>query len=114
MVGRKQALADFTAKRPPFYDRDLYVFCIGPERLVSANGGFPETIGVPEDTAVDVDGKGLGATARQVTSANGEGFVRYRWINPASHNLEPKITFFAKVGDDVCGVGTYGPSFQNH
>jgi len=28
--GREKALADFTRKRPPFADRDLYVFCIGP------------------------------------------------------------------------------------
>jgi len=40
-VGRKQALADFTGGKAPFVDRDLYVFCIGPDRILSANGGFP-------------------------------------------------------------------------
>ena len=30
-VGRKQALADFNAKKAPFGDRDLYVVCIGPD-----------------------------------------------------------------------------------
>ena len=37
-VGRKQALADFNAKKPPFGDRDLYVFCIGPDLTIVANG----------------------------------------------------------------------------
>ena len=29
-AGREQALADFTARKPPFGDRDLYVFCLDP------------------------------------------------------------------------------------
>jgi len=41
-VGRKQALADFTAKKAPFGDRDLYVVCIGPEHTITANGRFPQ------------------------------------------------------------------------
>jgi cytochrome c len=40
-VGRQQALADFTARKAPFGDRDLYVFCIGPDRKLVANGGYP-------------------------------------------------------------------------
>jgi hypothetical protein len=37
-VGRNLALADFTAKKPPFVDRDLYVFCVDPKRIISAHG----------------------------------------------------------------------------
>ena len=44
-VGRKQALADFNARKPPFGDRDLYVFWLGPDHTVVANGGFPNVIG---------------------------------------------------------------------
>lgn len=40
-VGRKQALADFTGKKTPFIDRDLYVVCIGPKGIVTAHGGYP-------------------------------------------------------------------------
>lgn len=43
-VGRKQALADFNARKPAFSDRDLYVFCLGPDHTVVANGGFPNLI----------------------------------------------------------------------
>src|SRR5262245_2823457 len=46
-VGRKQALADFNAKKPPFGDRDLYVFCIGRDLTIVANGGFPQYVGYP-------------------------------------------------------------------
>lgn len=106
-VGRKQALADFTARKPPFGDRDLFVFCLGPDHTVVANGGFPQLIGAKEGTVVDNDGKSVAAVARRLISINREAVVHYRWINPVTHNVELKITFFAKAGDDVCGVGAY-------
>ena len=43
-VGRKQALADFSAKKPPFADRELYLVCIGPGHLISAHGAFPQYV----------------------------------------------------------------------
>jgi hypothetical protein len=106
-VGRKQALADFTAGKPPFRDRDLYVFCLGPQHTVVANGAFPNVIGTQEDSLIDIDGKGVGARARQQVSDGRIGLVRYRWVNPATRNIETKITYFAKAGDDLCGVGAY-------
>ncbi|MFZ0478015.1 MAG: cache domain-containing protein [Terriglobales bacterium] len=106
-VGRKKALSDFTSRKEPFADRNLYVLCIDADRIMVANGGFPQIVGTPADTAIDANGKGLGKAAWDTISEKGEGVVHYRWINPATHNLESKTTFFAKAGNDVCGVGTY-------
>jgi cytochrome c len=108
-VGRKQALADFTAKKPPFSDRDLYVVCISSEHIVVANGGFADHVGTRADLMKDLDGKGVAEAAWEVTSGSGEGTVRYRWLNPATRTMEIKMTFFARVGTDVCGVGAYSP-----
>jgi Single Cache domain 2 len=108
-VGRKQALTDFTAKKPPFGDRDLYVVCFSTEHIVIANGGFPNHVGSRGDVMKDVDGKGVAEVAWEVTSATGEGMVRYRWLNPATRTMEIKTTFLARVGADVCGVGVYSP-----
>jgi cytochrome c len=108
-VGRKQALADFTAKKPPFSERDLYVVCISSEHMVVANGGFADHVGTRSDLMKDLDGKGVGEAAWEVTSGTGEGTVRYRWLNPATRTMETKTTFFARVGTDVCGVGVYSP-----
>jgi cytochrome c len=106
-VGRKQALADFNAKKPPFGDRDLYVACIGPDHKITANGGFPQYVGVSADAWKDADGKSVGRAGWDAASSQGEAEVRYQWMNPMTHKMEPKITFFAKAGDDVCGVGAY-------
>jgi cytochrome c len=106
-VGRQQALADFTAKKPPFRDRDLYVLCFDANRVVVANGGFPWFLHTPGDTVVDQKGKGVATAAWAATTATGEGQVHYRWYNPATHNVETKLAFFERIGHDVCGVGAY-------
>ena len=108
-VGRKQALADFTGGKAPFVDRDLYVFCIGPDRILSANGGFPSLVGRSSDVLKDADGKPVGKAMWNLASSKGEASIRYRWINPVTGKLEPKISFVQKVGEDVCGVGAYDP-----
>src|SRR5262245_23067730 len=106
-VGRKQALADFTARKSPFGDRDLYVFCIGPDRRLSANGGYPAFVGQSADTFKDADGKPLGGALWDTGSHAGGGSVAYPHVNPVSHKPEPKVSFVEKVGEDVCGVGAY-------
>jgi hypothetical protein len=108
-VGRKQALADFNARKPPFGDRDLYVVCLGPDHTIVANGGFPQYVGASADLLEDADGKSVGKAGWDVATAKGEGSVKYQWVNPVTHKMEAKITFFQKAGEDVCGVGAYNP-----
>jgi cytochrome c len=108
-VGRKQALADFTAKKSPFADRDLYVACIGSDHRESANGGYPSLVGTSADAMKDADNKPLGRTIWDMASSKGEGSVEYRWHNPVSGKIERKVFFVQKVGDDACGVGAYNP-----
>jgi cytochrome c len=108
-VGRKQALADFNKKKAPFGDRDLYVACFGPDHRITANGGFPKLVGQSADLIRDADGKSVGEEGWDLASKNGEATLRYSWMNPVTRKMEPKVTFFAKVGEDVCGVGAYSP-----
>ena len=108
-VGRKQALADFTARKSPFADRDLYVACIGSDHLLTANGGYPSLVGSSADAWKDADRKPLGTRIWDVALSQGQGSVEYRWYNPVSGKIEPKVFFVEKVGDDACGVGAYNP-----
>ena len=106
-VGRKQALADFTAKKPPFSDRDLYVFCIGPDRTIVANGAYSSFVGTSADALKDANGKPLGKALWDTGSRAGGGSVEYPHINPVTHKPQAKVSFVQKVGDDICGVGAY-------
>ena len=106
-VGRQQALADFTGKKAPFVDRDLYVVCLGPDRTIVAHGAFPQFVGSSADALKDAEGKPLGRALWDAASAKGDGSVRYRWLNPVSGKTEPKVSFVQKAGDDACVVGAY-------
>src|SRR5262245_34734839 len=58
-VGRTQALADFSAGKAPFRDRDLFVMCVGPDGLFSANGAYGQYVGTRADTLTDASGQPL-------------------------------------------------------
>lgn len=106
-AGRARALADFTARKAPFADRDLYVFCIGADRKVASHGGDPKQVGVVFDTLKDVDGKAFGTALWDTGIKPAGGRVEYKWQNPVTGRVEPKVTFVRKAGNDVCGVGAY-------
>jgi cytochrome c len=106
-VGRKQALADFTSKKAPFSAGDLYVFCIGPDRAIVANGGYPSFVGMSADVLKDADGKPLGKALWEAGTLVGGGSVEYPLINPVTHRAQAKVSFVQKAGEDVCGVGAY-------
>ena len=109
-VGRKQALADFSGKKPPFYDRDLYVFCLGSDSsTLTANGQFPQYVGLSVDVWKDADGKPLGKAIQEAARKSDQGTIDYRMYNPISGQIEPKISYWRKLGEDVCGVGAYNP-----
>ncbi|HVN80152.1 MAG TPA: cache domain-containing protein [Terriglobia bacterium] len=108
-VGRKQALADFTGKKAPFTDRDLYVVCVGPGGIVTAHGASAAYVGQSADILKDVANKPVGTTIWNVGSSKGSGSLQYRMLNPVTKKVEPKKTFFRKVGEDVCAVGAYEP-----
>src|SRR5215510_2496330 len=87
-AGRTQALADFSAGKAPFKDRDLYVVCIGANHKIAANGAFPQYVGVSADLLKDASGQPLAGAI--LASATGSGSVDYPMINPQTHAVEPK------------------------
>lgn len=107
--GRAKALAEFNRNRLPFSDRDLYVFCIGPDRKLVADGGYREYLNQSADLLKDADGKPIGGAVWDIAMKKGEGELHYNWLNPVTKLIEPKVSYFAKVGQDVCGVGVYDP-----
>ena len=106
-VGRAQALKDFNAAKGTFVDRDLYVFCAGPDNKMVAHGADQTQIGVDITTRKDVDGKAFGAEVVKVAAQPGGGSVEYKWTNPVTKQVETKVSFVRKVGTDICGVGAY-------
>lgn len=105
--GRTKALAEFSRRGSRFAKGDLYVFCIGSDRKLSANGAYREYLHRSADILRDADGNPLGNKAWDVAMKKGDGELRYNWLNPISKLIEPKVSFVARFGEDVCGVGSY-------
>lgn len=110
-AGRKQALADFTAGRSPFRDRDLYVVCITSDHRIAANGAFPDFVGTSADALKDADGDLLGKALWDAATKEKAGSIQYRMINPMTRKVELKTTFYHRLADDLlCGIGAYNAS----
>jgi hypothetical protein len=103
--GEERALAAFNDRNGDFVDRDLYVFCIGPEYKISAHIDVGLR-GVDVATLKDPDGKEIGREMIEIAQ-RGSGSVEYRWVNPISKEVEAKISFLKRAGRQFCGVGAY-------
>jgi len=103
--GEVKALAAFNDPKGGFQDRDLYVFCSGPDKKVTAHID-KAMLGMDETNIKDPDGKPIGAEIL-AAGAKGGGTVEYKWKNPVSGKVENKVSFVKKAGNQVCGVGAY-------
>jgi cytochrome c len=106
-VGREQAFKDFTAKKAPFLDRDLYVFCMGADHVITANGGLPFLVGTPADNMKAADGTSLGQAFADAGAGKNGATVHWQSIDPLTGKSAAKTGFVQKAGDDVCCVGVY-------
>ena len=98
-------MADFNAGAGGFKDRDLYVFCAGPDGILTAH---PAIKGQQLTTLVDKNGKKLG---EEMVAKAAEGKVvevDYMWPRPGADTTPvQKVSYVTKVADQVCGVGYY-------
>lgn len=98
------ALAQFTKGEGGFKDRDLYPFCGGPDGLFTAH---PSLTGQSLKNLKDKTDKALGEEIYKVAAEGKISEVNYMWPRPGSTDPVAKVTYVAKVGDQVCAVGYY-------
>ncbi len=108
-MGAEAALARFNADpAPEFLDRDLYIFVYGSEDAIVAHGVDPSLLGRTYSSFTDVDGKRFGEEMRRTASADGT-WVDYKWINPATGEVEQKSSWLVLHDGHLFGVGIYKP-----
>jgi hypothetical protein len=103
------ALASFTAGAPGFKDKDLYVFCVDPSGVVTANGGHPDHIGLDTHTEIDSQGKNIGAAILAAAKPGAISTATYMYPKPGSSEPALKSALIGQVDDQICGVGYYAP-----
>ena len=92
-VGRKQAMEDFTGKKSPWVDRDLYVACMDSKHVIIANGSFPNVVGMSADLSKDHRGNPLGTGSWDAAAQGGIQTEEWNWHNPVTGKMEHKIGF---------------------
>ena len=103
------AVRDLFDSDGPFKFGETYV------NVIDVNGTWliyppnPKNEGKSVLNVMDADGKLLVQEILAVAKGPGEGWVEYRWLNPASNRIEPKASFVKAVPDRqaVAYIGIY-------
>ena len=101
-----KALAEFNAGQNGFRTQDTYVFCVGPDGVMTAH---PST-GLRDHQVRDLhDPTGNYFIAKMLETAqpNRVLTIRYLFPRPGSSVAVPKTTYYIRADDQVCGVGVY-------
>jgi cytochrome c len=100
-----KALAAFNDPKGGYQDRDLYVFCAGPDGKITANRD-PKMLGGDQAAIKGPDGRMVGKEIAEIGKKGG-GTLEYKWPNPVSNKVETKVSYIKQAGKQVCGVGAY-------
>lgn len=100
------ALAKFNKGEGGFKEKDLYVFCGGPDGNFTAH---PSLVGKSMKDLKDKAGKAIGEEFYKSAHEGKLAEVSYQWPRPGEEKLSEKVSYIFKAGDQVCGVGYYKP-----
>jgi cytochrome c len=108
--GPEQAFAAFNNRQGPFVSGPYYVYAVGLDGVMHANGGAPDVLtGTNTLELRDASGKPLIRELLQAAASHDSGTIEYRWLNRADNRVENKTANFRKVGKYVLVVGYYTP-----
>ncbi len=107
-AGPEKAYAAFTGKDKQFIDRDLYLVVYGLDGKVLAHGQNEKQVGKDLLEMTDIDGKYFVKERVAMVRAKPTGaWQEYKFTNPVTKKIEPKVMYCEKLGETaVCG-GVY-------
>jgi cytochrome c len=108
--GRDKALATFSDPNGEFRDGELYIYALDAKDsnlTMLAHGANKALVGKPQINMKDADGKAFNAETVAVATTKGEGWIEYKWSNPATKKIEPKVSFIKLVDGIILGAGVY-------
>lgn len=106
-VGNAQAYKDFTDKKPPFLDRDLYVVVYGLDGKIFAHGQNSKMVGKDMIDLKDPDGKPFVRERVELAKAKGKFWQDYKFTDPVSKKVLPKAMYCERVEETVVCSGIY-------
>ncbi|MCJ2068404.1 cache domain-containing protein [Methylobacterium sp. J-030] len=106
VADKAKALGAFTKGTDGFRTADSYVFCVGPDGVMSAH---PNPILQGHDVLGlhDKTGNYFIKTMTETAKPGQVSVIRYLFPKPGSTIEEPKTTYYTKADDQMCAVGVY-------
>jgi signal transduction histidine kinase len=80
------------------------VYVLDNNGVMLAHGSNPGLIGKTVLDVKDVDGKPM---TRDTLAVKDSGWVNFKWQNPLTKAVEPKVVYVVRVGDYFVEVGAY-------
>jgi cytochrome c len=105
--GKDKAFAEINKTDGQFVKGDIYVNVTDLKGSMLANGANAKLIGTEGIGLKDPDGKYFVKEIVQRAGSEGKGWIEYKWPNPKTKKVAPKITYFEKVNDMIVFAGTY-------
>jgi cytochrome c len=105
--GKRIALAEYTNPNGQFVHDEMYIYALNPRGTMLAHGVNEKFVGEEFINIRDYDGKNFIQEIVDVANKDGSGWVEYKWFNPMTKEVLPKIVYFKKVDDLIICSGVY-------
>lgn len=106
-VGPEAAYKDFTDKKAPFVDRDLYVVVYTMDGKPLAHGQNPKMVGKELLDMKDPDGKEFVKERVALAKSKGKFWQDYKFTDPLTKKVLPKQAYCEKLNETAVCVGVY-------
>jgi hypothetical protein len=106
VTDKGKALTAFTKGTDGFRTADSYVFCVGPDGVMTAHPN-PILQGHDVRNLHDKTGNYFIKTMMEDAKPGQVSMIRYLFPKPGSTLEELKTTYYTKAGDQMCAVGIY-------
>jgi cytochrome c len=108
--GAKQAFEAFSNPKGTFVYGPYYVYVIGTDGFMHANGGTQFSLAGHNVIDVrDAAGKPMFRDLVEAAAQAPAGAVQYRWLNPEDNRIEVKTGMYSLVDGYIVNVGYYTP-----
>lgn len=105
--GKDSAYAEFTAKKPEWIDRDIYVVVYDFTGTVLAHGQNEKQVGKHLLEFKDADGKEFVKERVELAKSKGKFWQDYKFTDPITKKILPKSMYCERLDETAVCAGIY-------
>jgi cytochrome c len=105
--GKEKTIKAFNDPKGAFAKGEIYIFMQDFNGVMLAHGANAKLVGQNLYSLKDPDGKLFVQDMIKVAQGPGSGWTEYKWTNPMTKKIEPKLTYLQKVNNYFIGCGVF-------